>query len=337
MPGDEEFALTVYQALRVRSGLAPGEVGRATGLDAGQVGRGLARLRLLGLVQEGAAGRLEPVEPDAALARTMETYDATAAEQARSATALRQLAQSLMTVYRPAVARESSQVDVEYISGRRHKDRTLHDLNASTHESCDSLHPGPMPPMHVLENSLRQDADLITRGVRVRALYPQSVLQTSKYARYVQDMTDLGAEVRLVDHAAFDLLIFDQVIACVPADPHNPAASIIVIRGSALIKAYVAVFEDYWLRAVPFQRAPSGAGDTELTPQERVVIRLMAGGLSDDQIARRMGVHRRTVQRAVAKMMDRLGATSRFEAGLRLARDPEFARFVRPSGRALEV
>jgi DNA-binding NarL/FixJ family response regulator len=57
-----------------------------------------------------------------------------------------------------------------------------------------------------------------------------------------------------------------------------------------------------------------------------VIIRLMASGLSDDQIARKLGVHRRTVQRAIAKLMERLNASSRFEAGLKLAGDAEFAK-----------
>jgi DNA-binding CsgD family transcriptional regulator len=184
----------------------------------------------------------------------------------------------------------------------------------------------------MLAGSLREDAKLIDRGVQVRAIYPHALLQNAKYARYLHDLSELGAEVRLLGHAPCDLLIFDRTFASLPADPADrDGGAILMIRGSALAASYLAFYEDFWLRAVPYEKAagngpPSGA---ELTPQERTVIRLMAGGLTDDQIARKMGVHRRTVQRAVSKLMERLHASSRFEAGLKLAQDPEFARTLR--------
>lgn len=59
------------------------------------------------------------------------------------------------------------------------------------------------------------------------------------------------------------------------------------------------------------------------------MVQLTAEGLSDERIARGTGVPRRTVQRAVAKLLDRLHAMSRFKAGLKLAQDPGLARAVR--------
>lgn len=331
MPGDEEFALSIYQALRAQGGGAAEEISAASGLDAEQSERGWRRLRALGLVQDHG-GSVEPVEPDTALIRTMDAFHANAAERVRTAATLQNATQTLMTVYRPAVAREASQVEVEFLADRRRKDRALQELNGTTRKFADSLHPGPMPPAQVLEDSLGRDAEMIARGVRVRAIYPQSLLQSTRSARYLSDLSELGAEVRLVDHAPFDLLIMDHMVACLPANPDDPPRSMILIRGAALIRTYVAMYEDYWLRSTPYEHGLSGQGDGEsdLTPQERVVIRLMSDGLSDDQIARKMGVHRRTVQRAVAKLMERLQASSRFEAGLKLAQDREYARALRP-------
>jgi DNA-binding CsgD family transcriptional regulator len=330
MTGVEDHALALYQVLRVRGRANAQEIGKAAGLDDEQTARGLRRLGELGLVQD-RDGRLEPVEPDTALVRTMDAYHADAAEQVLRATTMQRATQALMTVYRPAVAREASEVEVEYLSDRRRKDRGVVQLNATTREYCDSLHPGAMPPMHVLGRSLAEDAAMIERGVRVRAIYRQDVTQTPRYARYLRELAETGAEVRLIDHAAFDMLIVDGLVACLPANPDDRQGPMVVIRGTSLVNVCVALYADYWLRAVPFEAAASGTDDrTELTPQERVVIRLMAGGLSDDQIARKMGVHRRTVQRAIAKLMERLQADSRFEAGLKLAQDREFARALRP-------
>jgi len=327
-------ALALYQALQAEGrGDAP-EVARAAGLDGDQAERGWRRLDELGLI-ERRDGRLEPVEPDVALMRTMDAYHAHVSEQAATATSLRLAAQSLVTVFRPAVTGESARVELEYLRDRRSKDRAMAALDATAQESVESLHPGPMPPMHVLNESLELDAAMVARGIRVRALYPQSVLQTPRYGRYMGDLTERGVEVRIIDHAPFDLLLQDRRTAFLPGSPEEGVnAPIVVVHNASLVRLIAAVYDDYWLRARPFEAASSGAadGENELTPQERVVIRLMAGGLSDEQIARRMGVHRRTVQRAVAKLMRRLQAGSRFEAGLKLAQDAEFVRALRRPG-----
>lgn len=144
MPGDEEFALSIYQALRAQGGGAAEEISAAAGLDAEQSERGWRRLRALGLVQDHG-GSVEPVEPDTALIRTMDAFHANAAERVRTAATLQNATQTLMTVYRPTVAREASQVEVEFLVDRRRKDRALQELNGTTRKFADSLHPGPMP------------------------------------------------------------------------------------------------------------------------------------------------------------------------------------------------
>jgi DNA-binding NarL/FixJ family response regulator len=122
------------------------------------------------------------------------------------------------------------------------------------------------------------------------------------------------------------------------ADPEHPSDAIMVIRGTALLRSFLAVYEDCWLRGRTLAGASAASpGDADITAQERAVIRLLASGLTDDQIARKLGVHRRTVQRAVAKLMERLNAATRFEAGLKLAGDAALAGLVavrEPRGRS---
>lgn len=323
---DEEAALALYRALRDLGRARVAEVTGASGLDDERAVHGWRRLHELGLVQV-ISGMAEPVEPNAAMAHAMETYHANVSRQLRDAHSLKHVTESLMTVFRPAVARESAHVAVERIGDRARRTRLLIDLNAATLENCDSMHPGPMPPMEALEESIGEDEKLIARGIRVRVIYPESLPRSPKYARYLHRLLEIGVEVRLLEHSPFDILIFDRHTVCIPGDPERPSESMLLVRGSALLKGYVALFEDYWLRAAPVVPAPGssaagGDGTPEFNEQERTIVRLMGSGLSDDQIARKLGVHRRTVQRAVAKLMERLNASSRFEAGLRLARDP---------------
>ncbi|MEV1174791.1 helix-turn-helix transcriptional regulator [Nonomuraea sp. NPDC049784] len=332
MPRTEEIALSIYRMLSVQGAVAVEEFAELTGLGEEQAARGLRRLRELGLVHEDNV-QIEPVALDNAVARTMDAYNAILAEQAGAAAVMQQLTHSLRTVYQPTVAREKSRVRVESHTGRRTIERTLRDLGTAVKETSDALHSGPIPPMDVLKTSLDHDARMIRRGVGLRHLYPRDIMRRPEHARYLKDLTELGANVRLIDRAPGDMLIFDRLVTVIPCDPHNPNESLVVINGSVLTEAYMAVFEDYWLRSVSYKQAVSESRPAELSPQENTILSLLSGGLSDDQIARRMGLHRRTVQRAIAKLMERLGVNSRFQAGIELAKAPEFTFATAPPDR----
>jgi DNA-binding NarL/FixJ family response regulator len=58
-----------------------------------------------------------------------------------------------------------------------------------------------------------------------------------------------------------------------------------------------------------------GPGD-----DESALLGLLAAGLTDGAIARHLGTHPRTVQRRVRDLLDRLGAGTRFQAGIQAAR-----------------
>jgi DNA-binding CsgD family transcriptional regulator len=334
---EDLVALALYQALR-RLGSGRREVIRAAaGLNTAQAERGWQRLEQLRLVRANGTA-VEAVEPDVALRKATEAYRENAVEQVRNATELQQATDALATVYQPAVARDDAEVAVEYFGDIRRKKQIFDDLTTTSRISIDTVHPGPMPPMGVLEASLRQDRAQVARGVVLRNIYPMSLLQTPKYARYLHRLAELGSQLRLIDHAPHDLLIFDGVAACLTADPAEPGHAMAVVRGAMLLRNYVAMYEDLWLRGIPMAEMtappPPGEETEGGTAQERNVVRLLALGLSDDQIARKLGVSRRTVQRAIARLMDRLGATSRFEAGLKLAQSPEFAKaFTLPAPR----
>jgi DNA-binding NarL/FixJ family response regulator len=56
-----------------------------------------------------------------------------------------------------------------------------------------------------------------------------------------------------------------------------------------------------------------------LSPGERELLLPLAKGMTDEAAAKRLGVSLRTVRRQMAALMERLGASSRFEAGLKAA------------------
>ncbi|MFB7292574.1 LuxR C-terminal-related transcriptional regulator [Actinacidiphila glaucinigra] len=54
--------------------------------------------------------------------------------------------------------------------------------------------------------------------------------------------------------------------------------------------------------------------------RHREVVRLLASGLTDEAIGRKLGLSDRTVRRIVAELMQQIGADSRFQAGVKMVR-----------------
>ncbi|MGW6614033.1 LuxR C-terminal-related transcriptional regulator [Streptomyces erythrochromogenes] len=105
-------------------------------------------------------------------------------------------------------------------------------------------------------------------------------------------------------------------------DPHTTAhAHWLLSRGSEVRTAPVLpqrlVIFDRAHALVPIDPADTRKGALHVT--ERELLRLLAGGLTDDGAGQRLGISSRTVSRHMASIMERLGATSRFEAGLKAA------------------
>lgn len=254
---------------------------------------------------------------------------------------------------------ERVQVTVDQFSGPHAGELVLRELAAAVRRSADTLHQD-LPPLDraELEWRLEADAALARRGVRVRAVYSRAVLGEPVRARFLQELSDAGVIVRVIDHVAHDMLIFDRHTVCLPASdrpapragygPAGPDAldgapgasrspdapdtpdgpngseppgpSLLRVRGSALVRSFTAIHESYWQRATPLPLAGAGLRHAALGELERAVIRLMTSGYGDDRIARKLRIERQAVEDVMAALMERLGAGSRFEVGYKLAR-----------------
>jgi DNA-binding NarL/FixJ family response regulator len=80
------------------------------------------------------------------------------------------------------------------------------------------------------------------------------------------------------------------------------------------------LFDRLWDTGTPFGETPR-RDEHDLTPQERELLMLLGIGCTDDIAARRLGISLRTVRRMSSELMNRLGARSRFEAGVRAAKE----------------
>jgi DNA-binding CsgD family transcriptional regulator len=89
----------------------------------------------------------------------------------------------------------------------------------------------------------------------------------------------------------------------------------VVLYGKATVTAFCSLFDWIWERAIPVDLRMGNRDDLGIS-QEMEAIWLLAQGYTDETVAKRLGVSPRTSRRIVESMMRRLGARSRFQAGV---------------------
>lgn len=157
----------------------------------------------------------------------------------------------------------------------------------------------------------------LAAGRPMRALYPRDVVDDPRRLAYVRHWAGAGEEVRITHRSVPYLAVFGHQVAIVAAGSgRGTSEGRILVRAPALVSLVIDLFERYWERSVPLRSTPVGLGRNE---RIEILEGLMLGA-KDEALARQLGVSLRTVRRRVADLMDELGATTRFQAGMEAVR-----------------
>lgn len=209
--------------------------------------------------------------------------------------------------------------DVEVLNGRANASRRIEELGLKAKDALWGLVPAHIDDVtHPFDKS--PDVPLLERGLRMRTVYLQSITSSKQALDYAAAMHQLGGEIRATPTLPLRLLIFDQEIAVMPMDPENPTVGAVIHRSPAVVSVALALFDSYWARATELFDADDREDNAPLTPHEAEVLRLLAGGAKDEQVARLLGISLRTARRITATLSERLNAASRFELGVAAAK-----------------
>ncbi|MFB6711027.1 MULTISPECIES: LuxR family transcriptional regulator [unclassified Streptomyces] len=177
------------------------------------------------------------------------------------------------------------------------------------------------PPYFPLSEATDDALATLARGVTQRVVYSrESLEQPGHLKEVIEPCIKAGEQARVVPSVPVKLVIIDEAYALVSlsikeADVHN---TMLVVQPCGLLSALVALFEQSWQSALPFHGRTTRPGG--LPPADRRVLWLLAGGASDDVIAREMGISRRTLYRRLQILMAQLGAENRFQLALQAQR-----------------
>jgi DNA-binding CsgD family transcriptional regulator len=147
-------------------------------------------------------------------------------------------------------------------------------------------------------------------------------------------LADQGAEIRTCAHNLPSMTLVDGSVAVISLRGAIGTPQPLVVQDARVTQAFQGLYTALWHQATPYRHddgphaGEDGSGScaqdgiAALRNDETAlrILQLLATGVTDDTASRQFGCSTRTYRRHVAALMQRLGATSRFQAGIHAAR-----------------
>jgi DNA-binding CsgD family transcriptional regulator len=226
---------------------------------------------------------------------------------------------SLTARYRQARVSAQPHEVIEVVTTREATQRRWEQLQRSARVQVRSFDRPPYVSASPTANPIEEE--MLGAGVAYRCVYHPAGFALPGRSAAVRSMIAAGEQARVTESVPVKMFIADDQLGLIPLEVDGSAEASLVIRASSMLDTLIALFELVWERAVAIhtegELPTPGTGPAE---DEAALLGLLAAGLTDAAIARHFGTHPRTVQRRVRELLDRLGAGTRFQAGLQAVR-----------------
>ncbi|TWG05290.1 regulatory LuxR family protein [Streptomyces brevispora] len=310
--GLDHAAGQVYLALLDRAPAPLSAIGAAAGVEGAELVAAYDALVDAGLASAAGEGEdvVAPVPPAAGL-EILARHRASEVEESRIA-----VGGAFESFRRQRLAAYNDHL-VEVVTGDDVGPRIRHAWASAR----DQIRQFESPPYFPLPGATEDSLATLARGVTQRVVYSRASLE---YPGHLKDVVEpcvrAGEQARVLSSVPVKLVIIDDAYALVSlsikeADVHN---SMLVVQPCGLLSALMALFEQSWQNALPLHGRTTRPGG--LPPADRRLLWLLAGGASDEAIARELGISRRTLFRRLQILMARLGAANRFQMALQAQR-----------------
>lgn len=313
--GLDRVSENAYFAVLANSSLTIDELAALTGSDRHLLSGALHRLAERGLIAQlpDRPVRYTALPPEHAIEVLLLSKE-------RDVQQVRSLATRLGEQHRRTRIGQDSTSLIEVITGADAVARCGHQLFRRAEEQIRGI---DAPPYAQSSDGQRVNSSLAIGGpgggVRIRFIHGRAALDEPGAADRVEADIAAGEEVRFLLTAPLKMIIADDQAALIPlVTTPNLLDSCILVHPSSLLDALSTLFETLWEQAQPYlpRRGREAGGNEFVSEEERRIISLLGMGLPDEAIARQLGIGYRTVQRRVQALLARLGATSRFQAGV---------------------
>ncbi|MFI6484470.1 transcriptional regulator [Nonomuraea sp. NPDC050663] len=172
------------------------------------------------------------------------------------------------------------------------------------------------PPYFDRRPSVDAQRELLERGITSRVIYERDFIDRPGALWQIEEMIGAGQLARVLPALPLKTYLVDDRFGLMVLRYEAPDSAALLVHPSGLLEALSRLFEGMWERALPMRLA----GPREAPQDDERLIALLLTGLTDEAIARQLGIGYRTAQRRIAELMGRLGARTRFQAGVQAAR-----------------
>ncbi|MFC9326313.1 LuxR C-terminal-related transcriptional regulator [Kitasatospora sp. NPDC057015] len=324
-PGGD--AAHLYGRLLAEPGLPP----ETLGWPPDRLATATAELRALGLLRPAAAGHTT-VSVDTAVRQLLLDADGQIAALFDAVRRTRDTVEQLHGGYLPVQERHRADHLLELVRGPERIAALLEDTARGARTEALSLRPGQDPSGPALADKLARERIALAHGVAMRTVYPAAALRRPAVLAHLRELTAAGARIRVAHTLPLWLIAVDARLAVLPAPAASAsetpasevpaeAAAALVVREPAVVAMIRELFEYVWAGAwTPPELLSTARRPAEPADRHHEVLRLLAAGLTDAAIGRKLEISERTVRRLVAELIADLGAESRFQAGVHAAR-----------------
>lgn len=286
-------------------------------MDTAEVGAAVGRLvdnRLL-RAEAGEAGQpLVPVDPTIAAALLVSPMEREIYQRKELIAQVNEWIDALRKDYDQAVGRDLALSEAQPVIGALEVRGYLRTVADSCREEVLIMHDGT-GESDALDDFADVCPELIERGVAVRILCRHRNRADMVTRTTMKKLLDAGATVRTACRVPRDAVVLDGSLSVLLGIGQDDDPTAAPVTNTELVGFLLDMFEHLWDLALPLQRVDIGY--TDVTGDlHRTIASLMAKGITDEVVARRLGISVRTCRRHIAELMSSLGAISRFQAGL---------------------
>lgn len=197
------------------------------------------------------------------------------------------------------------------------KARAGHLMRPTTEFICAATDTSTWATVHGQHEALPQTNESVVAGVRIYKLFNHSALADPAGAEHIRMIAAAGALVRIsATPLPHETIIVDGRIAILAGSGAGATRDFSVITVPDVIASVRSLVLGAWQAATDLadhlaEHVP------QIDEQGLIILRSLSAGQKDETAARQLGLSVRTYRRRVAELMELLGASSRFQAGVR--------------------
>ncbi|HEX6524700.1 MAG TPA: helix-turn-helix transcriptional regulator [Streptosporangiaceae bacterium] len=312
--GLDDICEALYVAILNQPGVRAETLVKQFDFPENDVDRALQQLKKLTLLQRRSNdGELYAISPERGMEILLAVQQAELASFQQRIELSRAAAARLIAEH-TRISAQNDTPEVEYLVGIDAIRLRLDTLAASV--ACEVMNFSPSKQTEADINAGKESTvRYVGSSVKSRSIYLHSALKHPPTAEYIHWLARNGFEIRTTPALPSRMVIFDRKIAVLPMSSDDSRKGAVVLYGKATVTAFCSLFDWIWERAIPINLEMANRDDVGVS-QEMEAIWLLAQGYTDETVAKRLGVSPRTSRRIVESMMRRLGARSRFQAGV---------------------